>query len=81
MPQACIARWGNSMALRIPKQVLDTAGWNEGDNMEFAVKDDVVTIRRKRMIKKYSLSEALGSFRNSEDANFDWGAPIGREAL
>lgn len=36
--KAQIGRWGNSLAVRIPKHVADEAGLSEGDNLLLEVK-------------------------------------------
>jgi len=37
MPVGQIVKWGNSLALRIPKPVAEEAGVREGDPVEIAV--------------------------------------------
>ena len=79
MSQVSIAKWGNSLALRIPKNVADLAGWHAGDIVEFMPQQDAMLIKKTRNIKKYRLSETIGSYHSAEETEFDWGKPVGRE--
>jgi antitoxin MazE len=39
-------KWGNSLAVRIPKSVAEEAGVGERDDLEIEVVDQVIRIRR-----------------------------------
>jgi antitoxin MazE len=75
-----ITKWGNSLAVRIPKVVADNAGLQAGDPISIAVtKDGSVMIRAAR--PRYSLKKLVSGItdRNRHDAT-DWGGPFGKEA-
>ena len=40
--QAQVLKWGNSLAIRIPKPIADDARWQLGDPLEIAVAADGV---------------------------------------
>jgi antitoxin MazE len=42
--RATISRWGNSLALRLPKAALDAAGLREGDPVTITDEDGVLRI-------------------------------------
>jgi antitoxin MazE len=74
-----LAKWGNSLAVRIPKTVAESARLKEGDHLALAVnKDGSLVIRPTR--RKYSLDELVNRItpanRHSET---DWGEPVGNE--
>jgi antitoxin MazE len=46
--QTHIARWGNSLALRIPKAVADRLRLDAGGAVELSVEDDRLVIRSSR---------------------------------
>jgi antitoxin MazE len=75
-----LAKWGNSLAVRIPRAVAERAGVAEGDrvSLEVSPSGDVV-IRRAR--PRYSLDDLVGQItaRNRHGAT-DWGGPRGRES-
>ncbi len=73
-----IAKWGNSLGLRLPKSVALEAEVDEGDTVDVLVKNGVIVIRPSRPM--YSLEGLVAKItsRNRHDEN-DWGAPVGHE--
>jgi antitoxin MazE len=74
-----LSRWGNSMAVRISKEVADAAGLRSGDQLELAVEGlGVVKIRKKKSAPKLAqlLHGVTPQNLHTED---DWGAPVGKE--
>lgn len=41
-----IQKWGNSLAVRIPKEILRELGWREGTEVSFTVEDGNLVISR-----------------------------------
>lgn len=73
-----VAKWGNSLAIRIPKNIADQINLKEGASISIDVTDNNIVITPKR--KKYTLEELLaGSSSNDFDGEFDWGEPVGEE--
>ncbi|MBF0373577.1 MAG: AbrB/MazE/SpoVT family DNA-binding domain-containing protein [Alphaproteobacteria bacterium] len=74
-----IARWGNSLAVRLPRQVADDAGLTEGATVDLDVADGVVRVIPARRV--YTLDELLaGITPDNIPESFDDG-PKGRELL
>jgi len=48
MPTAQIVKWGNSLAVRIPKPVAEQAGVREGDPITIEAADGRIQLRRRR---------------------------------
>ena len=40
-----IQKWGNSQGLRIPKFLLDTLNWTEGQPIEIVLKNDEIILK------------------------------------
>lgn len=76
---ARLARWGNSLAVRIPRSVAEVARLREGDAVAMSVaKDGAVTIRPTR--KRLTLDQLMEGFdRKTRHGETDWGAPQGKE--
>jgi antitoxin MazE len=74
-----IAKWGNSIAVRIPKAVAQAAKLRLGDRLEMAVEDSgVVRMRKKR--GKLSLKDLLrGMTAENVHTETDWGEVQGKE--
>lgn len=72
-------KWGNSLAVRIPKAIADQAGVGERDDVDIEVIGDVIQIRRCH--RGPSLEELLAGVTPANlHAAADFGAPEGREA-
>jgi len=79
MAKTQLAKWGNSVALRIPKPVADAAELRAGDELELAV-DGSGSVRIRKSKKKPTLDELLRGIRAENiHSETDWGEPVGRE--
>ena len=73
-----IAKWGNSLALRIPKSVADKVDLKEGSSVSVTVSDGNIVITPTA--KKYTLDELLEGTRPEDfGSEIDWGEPVGVE--
>jgi antitoxin MazE len=70
-----IARWGNSLGLRLPKSVAVEARLDAGDTVTVSVKDGAIVLRPAR--PAYSL-EALvaGITKRNRHEETDWGTSV-----
>jgi antitoxin MazE len=73
-----IARWGNSLGLRLPKSVALEAQLGEGDAVDVSVKNGAIVVRPNR--PTYSLEQLVAKItpRNRHKES-DWGTPVGDE--
>jgi antitoxin MazE len=73
-----IAKWGNSLAVRLPRQVAEAANLQAGVEVDISVEDGKLTIAPKR--PRYQLSELLADYkpkhRHGEES---WREPKGKE--
>jgi antitoxin MazE len=78
--QVNVARWGNSLGLRIPKDIADRAGLQAGSRVEIIAENGRVVIVPAR--RRYVLAELLEDMTPEamRDA-FDWGPDLGREIV
>ncbi len=71
-----ISRWGNSLAVRIPRAYADQAGLREGTAVEFVAEGKALVLRRPR----YRLDELLKQIKpENVHGEQDWGPRVGRE--
>ena len=77
--KAQMSRWGNSLAVRIPKHVADEAGLREGDNLVVEVEAQG-SVAIKLAQRAPSLADLLTQItpQNLHRAE-GWGAPVGAE--
>ena len=77
--QARLVRWGNSLAVRIPKNVADEARLAEGDTLVLKVESPGnVAIKA---VEKPSLEELVERITpENVHKEISWGKPVGNEA-
>jgi len=74
-----IAKWGNSLGLRIPKSVALEAQVGEGDTVNVTVRGGTIVIRPHR--PTYSLEQLVARITpRNRHTESDWGRPVGDEA-
>ena len=74
-----VSRWGNSLAIRLPRTILKDAGVQEGDRLSLDLaKDGAIVIRSTR--REYSLDELVaGITPKNRHTEIGWGKPRGKE--
>ena len=74
-----IQRWGNSLAVRIPKALAQETALDEGDEVNVRADHDAIVVER-RPPGKYRLSDLVaGVTRANRHDAVDLGKPQGRE--
>ena len=80
MQLSTISQWGNSLALRIPKEVLAQTELKVGDKMSVDVKNGIILFKKQFTPKKYQLKDILGSIQTTKEVpELDWGNAEGKE--
>lgn len=75
-----IKKWGNSNAVRIPKDLLDTLGLKENDKIEIRIEDNKLII--EAFYKHRTLEERLAEYDGEYNyGEWDTGRPKGNEVL
>jgi antitoxin MazE len=72
-----IARWGNSLAVRIPRAYAAQTGLAEGSQVEFVAEGQALVLRKPRYRLEALLKQV--SAENLHDEQ-EWGPRAGREA-
>lgn len=76
-----IQKWGNSIALRIPKNISEETGLTEGAIVELSVHRKKIIISKKPK-KKFLLNDLLdGINKKNLHSENDFGVPTGKEIL
>ena len=74
-----VSRWGNSLAVRIPKASLDAAQLHEGDELTVNAERGRIVLRRSERIDVDRLIASITP-ETLPDESFDF-RPVGRELL
>jgi antitoxin MazE len=76
--RAAISKWGNSLALRLPKSLAEDAGLSEGTMVDLHLDGDRLVIAPSR--PKYRLAELLAEHKQGHrHEETDWGKAEGEE--
>ena len=76
--RARIAKWGNSLGVRIPRAIAKKVGLDEGANVEVRVSGRNLVLAPAH--REYSLQELVaGITPKNRHRETNWGAPVGNE--
>jgi antitoxin MazE len=74
-----VAKWGNSLALRLPRAVAAEADVKNGDEVEITVEQGTIVVRP--VASRYSIEELVARITpRNRHTETDWHAPVGNEA-
>jgi antitoxin MazE len=81
-----VAKWGNSIAVRLPKDVGDELGLNPGEQLELVVAKGEIRLRKpaatssaRLLAEMLAEAERLGP--EAEPETVDWGPDVGSEII
>jgi antitoxin MazE len=76
--KARIQKWGNSLALRIPKSFAAHSNIEQGSVVDLSLDNGRMIVEAKE--QEYSLDELLAQVTKSNlHSEIDFGAPVGKE--
>ena len=74
-----LSKWGHSLAVRIPRSMLDRVRWLEGEQLSVTVAEDGALVLRSSR-RKYNLSRLVAEISpENRHSETDWGRPEGQE--
>ncbi|MBO9124688.1 MULTISPECIES: AbrB/MazE/SpoVT family DNA-binding domain-containing protein [unclassified Rhizobium] len=83
MTKVTISKWGNSIAIRLPKAVTDELHLRAGDVVNLDVRDGKATLEKPKQQLAPSLAEIVAEIRRlgpeNEPETVDWGRDVGSE--
>ena len=77
MSQVTIGKWGKSLAIRLPGEIVKAAGLSNGERLEIETHDGEIVIRRA--VPRFTLEELFrgrspAEWRAAYAGAFDWGS-------
>ncbi|MGD1919511.1 MAG: AbrB/MazE/SpoVT family DNA-binding domain-containing protein [Pleurocapsa sp.] len=73
-----VSRWGNSLGIRIPKQLAEAVKLQEGEEIEIYCEENKLILVPKK--KQYTLEQLLdGMGEEHLHSEMDWGEAVGNE--
>ena len=78
--QVQVSKWGNSLGLRVPREIAARVGLREGARVEIDARGRTIVVTVDRPV--YELGELLEDMTpEAMHEAFDWGEDLGREAV
>ena len=82
--KAVVGKWGRNLAVRLPRELVNSAGIREGERVDIETRADAIIIRRS--VPQFTAAEL---FRGASPAEwraryagaYDWGPDVGREVV
>ncbi|NJM48650.1 MAG: AbrB/MazE/SpoVT family DNA-binding domain-containing protein [Alkalinema sp. RU_4_3] len=74
-----LGQWGNSLAVRIPKYVVEALALKSNDTMECSVQDGRIVFEVVQSLPELSLEDLLAEVTTEPEGELDWGGPMGNE--
>ena len=75
-----IQKWGNSLAVRIPKSFAAQTEIEQNSIIDLSVEDGKIIVEPERKKPKYTLEELLdGITEENLHGEIDFGKPVGKE--
>jgi antitoxin MazE len=76
-------RWGNSLALRVPKAFAEEIGAAEGRPAEMTAENGALVIKmaKRKRRRRYDLESLINAItEENRHPETEWGPPVGNEA-
>lgn len=73
-----IGKWGNSLAVRIPKYIIEQLKLEMADEIDCKVEDGKIVMELIKNEEDYTLEELL-AMPLEKEGEVDWGEPQGEE--
>lgn len=77
--ETTIQKWGNSLAVRVPKELANKLAFREGSRVEIRKEKKTIIIQATPKTHK-SIKELIAMIRPENiHEEMDWGKPVGKE--
>ena len=74
-----LQKWGNSTAIRLPREVLDDLKLADGEDMEIHVRQDGILLTPKGNDEDFTLTDLLRDATPERvGGELDWGSAVGK---
>ncbi|HYW63113.1 MAG TPA: AbrB/MazE/SpoVT family DNA-binding domain-containing protein [Bradyrhizobium sp.] len=80
-----VSRWGNSLAVRLPRSAIEAVGAKEGSELDLAVERNGLYLRQPRQTSAQLLAEMVAEMKRLGPENapetVEWGPDRGSEII
>jgi antitoxin MazE len=82
--QVRVSRWGNSLAVRLPKQLAEQLGLAEGQAIDLSIVDNEMKLKPEVItrVPRYKLADLVAQMDPANVPELvDWGPDVGAEII
>ena len=76
-----VAQWGNSLAVRLPKALVDELGVEAGSELEASLRGGVLRVRPIPSVTSFNLNDLLDRITPESVPAFESWPPVGYEVI
>lgn len=76
---AQIDQWGNSLAIRLPDQIVQELKLKADDALNFSIVDGKLVLEPIPALPDFTLDELLDQVVDPPESEVDWEQPVGQE--
>lgn len=77
-----LQKWGNSLAVRIPKKVIDATNLKHNQELIVSINNDSIVLTPVKKQKAKTVSELFKGVKPSDvSGELDWGEEVGTERI
>ena len=74
-----VQKWGNSLAVRLPKEAAESIGLRQGSVVSIVSVNDLISIKPVSKPKEKLAQMVRKTTKKNRHALIDWGTPVGKE--
>ncbi|MDO8482905.1 MAG: AbrB/MazE/SpoVT family DNA-binding domain-containing protein [bacterium] len=74
-----VQKWGNSLAVRLPKEAAESIGLRQGSAVSIISSHDLISIRPVSKPREKLEQMVRKITKKNRHALIDWGVPVGKE--
>lgn len=75
-----VGKWGNSLAVRLPKDMVQELGIKVNDTIDFTIEKGKIVLEVVEDEPSFTLEELLKDYPDTQEEEVDWGHGVGLEA-
>jgi len=80
-----LSKWGKGVGLRLPNAVVESAGFQPGDQFEIEIQGRELRLKPAVPVKQYRLEDLVAEMdrlgRGNQPELVDWGPDVGAESI
>ncbi|WP_319420647.1 AbrB/MazE/SpoVT family DNA-binding domain-containing protein [Pleurocapsa sp. FMAR1] len=75
-----VGKWGNSLAVRLPKDIAEELDVKANDTVNFTIQKGKIVLEIVDKKPSFTLEELLNDYPETQEKEVDWGHAVGLEA-